>query len=119
MGALLFDENVPRPLVAALRSLGHDVETVFSLGLKSASDRRIYAVAQDLRRAVVTADLDFANLRDFPLTRHSGIVVLRFKGMFPHEHVERALSAFVEEIPEDLTGCLVIVDRIKTRIRRA
>ena len=39
---ILLDENLPEALVAALTSLGHQVDSVNSLGLKGLDDSTLY-----------------------------------------------------------------------------
>jgi Domain of unknown function (DUF5615) len=59
------DENLPLRLAAGLTALGHEVHTVFDEDLLGARDERIWAVAQEEERFLVTQDLDFADLRRF------------------------------------------------------
>jgi hypothetical protein len=62
MASLYADENVPFPLVEALRALGHDVLTAFDDGRANQRipDPDVLARAVDLGRAVLTN-----NRRDF------------------------------------------------------
>ena len=43
---ILLDENLPEVLVVVLRQLGHQVDSVNSLGMKGADDSMLYLVAQ-------------------------------------------------------------------------
>ena len=43
---ILLDENLPEVLVVVLRQLGHQVDSVNSLGMKGAEDSTLYRVAQ-------------------------------------------------------------------------
>ena len=119
MSRFLLDENVSRLLAQPLRDNGHEVKLAVDIGLKSTPDSAVFQMAQDLNLTVVTADLDFASFINFPLTFHSGIVVLRLGRLPPRDQITRALTALLYEIPTDVKGCLMIVDSVKTRIRRA
>jgi hypothetical protein len=71
------DENFPRPVVKALRLLGHDVLTTQELGiaLVGSSDRAILKEAASQSRAVLTLDRKhFIRLHD-EMHTHMGIVV--------------------------------------------
>ena len=57
----LVDENLPEEVAEVLRGDGHDAITVFQRQLVSADDPVLGELAQAEGRAVVTADLDFAN----------------------------------------------------------
>ena len=71
------DENVPVELADLLRSNGHEVRTVPEEGLKGVGDARIADVCRWEQRALITFDLDFADVRSYPPEEHPGLVVLR------------------------------------------
>jgi predicted nuclease of predicted toxin-antitoxin system len=56
------DENLPRDACELLIRAGHDAISVGQQGLWGAEDARIYEVCQAERRALVTLDVDFANV---------------------------------------------------------
>lgn len=45
--------------------------------LQGASDSALFEVCRDERRALVTLDLGFADIRSYPPAEHSGVIVLR------------------------------------------
>jgi predicted nuclease of predicted toxin-antitoxin system len=106
---LLADENVPLPVVEALRSHGHDVVALTASSLGSgASDASILALARAEQRVVVTLDRrDFFRLhRQTP--EHGGIVACTFDPDFAGQakRIHEALS------PErDLRGLVLRVHR--------
>lgn len=73
MARLLADENFPLPVVQALRSAGHDVQTALDAGLLATPDPVILAAATADARAVLRQDRDYVHLhkRD---PAHAGIV---------------------------------------------
>jgi predicted nuclease of predicted toxin-antitoxin system len=70
-------------------------------------------------RVLVTGDLDFANTLTVPLGSHSGILVARLANEVPVATVNAViLGAITSLAAEDVTGCLVIVELTRVRIRR-
>jgi predicted nuclease of predicted toxin-antitoxin system len=55
----LVDENLPAAVATMLRALGHDVLDVAASTYRSAPDARIWQIAIDELRVLVTRDLDF------------------------------------------------------------
>lgn len=74
---LELDENLPQEVVEALEAAGHDAETVVGEGLGGADDPTVLGAAERESRALLTLDVDFANVVAYSPTGRSGIVVLR------------------------------------------
>jgi len=85
----LVDANLPRSTAAILRMLGHEVEFARDIGLAAAPDREIAARARGNAAALLTRDLDFANIREYPPEDYDGIIVLRLP-----DDLRRARSAW-------------------------
>lgn len=66
------DENLPTDLVAALRTLGHDVEDVHSERLSGRPDPEVWEAAQAEDRLLITQDIRFVDTRMLRLGEHSG-----------------------------------------------
>jgi len=60
---LKLDENQPRALLALFRDAGHEVDAAADEGLQGKSDAELLARCQTDQRALLTFDLDFADLR--------------------------------------------------------
>ena len=110
------DENLPPEVVARLRAAGHDATGVLEQRLGGESDPRICAVCRAEERALVTLDLDFADIRAHPPAEYPGLVVLRLK----RQNKARVLSALAaalklleSELPERM---LWIVEEGRIRI---
>lgn len=74
MARLYADEDIPRPLVERLRSLGHDMATVLELGKSQCPDRVVLEDATADARVVLTHNRrDFERLHRADPT-HAGIV---------------------------------------------
>ena len=72
-----FDENLPSDLGALLRADGHDAHSVLDEDLRGAADPSIAKVCQDEQRILITLDLDFAHIKNYPPQDYHGIIVLR------------------------------------------
>jgi predicted nuclease of predicted toxin-antitoxin system len=109
------DENLPESAADVLRRAGHDAETVRQEGLSGCRDADLYARAVAEGRALVTLDLDFADIRTYPPGSGPGVVVVRLRSQAVPS-ILGALTRFVSVIErEALQGHLWIVqdDRIR------
>ena len=73
------DENLPVEAAELLREAGHDAVTVLEQGMGGEPDPNVAAVCQRERRALVTLDTDFADIRTYPPAEHPGLIVLRLR----------------------------------------
>ena len=112
------DENAdPRwrePLVEA----GHDVSTATEQSLQGGEDLVLAEACRAERRCLVTLDVDFAQILDFPPQEYSGLIVLRhppptLAGM---RDLVRQLAVAVER--ESPLGRLWIVEPGRIRIHQ-
>ncbi|HEY3391575.1 MAG TPA: DUF5615 family PIN-like protein [Lacipirellulaceae bacterium] len=71
------DENLHDDVAALLADRGHDVHTVHTEGLQGCDDDALAVHCKNDGRALVTLDLDFADIRSYPPVGYEGIVVLR------------------------------------------
>lgn len=71
------DENLPREAAGQLTAAGHDAVTIHDQQLVGQSDPSVASVCQAEQRALVTLDLDFADIRAYPPEDFHGLVVLR------------------------------------------
>jgi predicted nuclease of predicted toxin-antitoxin system len=62
----LVDEDLPRSLNDLIRSFGHESVDVRTTGLRGARDHLIASYAREEGRCLVTGDLDFADIRNYP-----------------------------------------------------
>jgi len=111
------DENLPIDIAELLRQLGHDALSVREQGLAGVVDPAVAAVCQVEKRALVTLDLDFSDIRRYPPANFAGIIVLR-----PPVQLIPALARLMGQVTamlgvEKLDGCLWIVDDHRVRIR--
>ena len=92
---LKLDENLGARCLSILAGAGHDVETVPSQGLCSASDEALHAVCRAEGRVLVTMDLDFANPLRFVPSAGAGTAVIRLPGRASAADLERAVQVLV------------------------
>jgi predicted nuclease of predicted toxin-antitoxin system len=69
------DENLPRQAQALLRDAGHDAQTVHGERLVGHPDATILDVCLNEDRVLITLDLDFSDIREYPPSGHCGIWV--------------------------------------------
>ena len=113
------DENLQEDIAIALRSKGHDASTVHDQKMRGESDSRLGEVCRAEGRAIVSLDLDLANVRDYPPRDYPGLIVLRLTDQ-SRPYVLRIFNAVLDLLDcEELTGCLWIVEEHRVRIRRA
>ena len=80
-------------------------------------DIRVADVCQAEGRAVVTLDLDFADIRVYPPSNYAGIIVLR-PSVQTITNIRQLIEQVIALLPtEPLAGHLWIVDEGQIRIR--
>lgn len=111
------DENLPVGARDLLQQAGHEASTVADESLTGAADGDIAAVCRQEQRALVTLDLDFADIRAYPPADYEGIIVLRLRRQDKRmvlNVIERLLTPLQNE---PLVNRLWIVDERHLRIR--
>jgi predicted nuclease of predicted toxin-antitoxin system len=73
------DQNLPAEYASLLREAGFEADTVDDEGLAGADDSEISQRAHGNGQALVTLDLGFSNIRSYPPSAYSGIVIIRSK----------------------------------------
>ena len=111
------DEALPTEVALLLRSAGHEAETVYEEGMTGWDDPDVGHRCQEEKRALVTMDVGFANVRAYPPNRYAGLIVMRL-GRQDKAHV---LSVIRSVLPllgrEPLDGRLWIVEEGRVRVR--
>jgi predicted nuclease of predicted toxin-antitoxin system len=96
---------------------GHDTVTVIDEQLGGRPDGDVASLCQAEGRAVVTLDLDFADIRAYPPADYPGIIVLRLARL-DKRRVLSVMQRLVRVLDEEpLSGRLWIVDEASVRIR--
>jgi predicted nuclease of predicted toxin-antitoxin system len=111
------DENLPIELLNHLISLGHDVDTVLTEGLKGAADPDVVKAAFEADRILFTLDKGIANVKRYPGPAHAGVVLFR-----PSETGRGSVFLFIKErlkdlLEMDLKGRTTVVGSTGIRFR--
>lgn len=112
------DENLPARLGTILASLHHDVHNLAEENLNGASDRDVWAAAQQDARFFITQDLDFSDRRRFAPGTHHGILLVRMRSPDRQSLIRRAREVFEYEDVGSWAGCFVVVTNNKVRVVR-
>jgi len=115
----LIDANLPRAVIAALEKAGHQVEFARDVGLGAAPDEQIAARARESSAALITRDMDFADVRRYPPDQYFGIVVMRLPDTAVALEIVHVLERFLLDpgFLESLSGRLAIVEVDRVRFR--
>jgi predicted nuclease of predicted toxin-antitoxin system len=115
------DANMPRSTLALLASLGHEAEFARDSDLGNAPDSQIAAHAKKIGAALITRDVDFADIRHYPPADYQGIVVMRLSDDAVTQDIVNALERFLKqpELVRQLPGHLAILEHDRVRFRPA
>lgn len=117
----LIDADLPRASSEAVARHGHEATDVRDMGLGSAPDRDVAAYARANALCLLTGDLGFADIRNYPPDRYAGIVVLRLPKDATAKHILNLIEAMLcrPRLVERLSGRLAIVEPGRVRLRPA
>ena len=109
---------MPQDVIPDLAAVGHDVQTCAQEGIAGMGDPAIARHAAGESRILITFDLDFADIREYPPGSYPGIVVLRLNDP-DISSAQMALARLLATVDEgDFSGTLIIVGDQRIRIRR-
>jgi predicted nuclease of predicted toxin-antitoxin system len=115
----LLDENIPISTIELFKNKGHDVIHTRTQGLTGLPDDRIMEIANRDGLIIITRDLDFGNLLDYPINTHQGIIVLRLPDTYTAKQINKVLEAFLSDVSiAEIEKALVVIDPSRYRIRR-
>ncbi len=116
----LIDKDLPRSVGTLLRRYGHEVLDVRDIGLRGADDTKIAAYAQKQGLCLLTADLGFSDIRNYPPGEYPGLIVLRLPPKATATTVLIILESPVvqAEIVSQLKGKLAVIEAGRLRIRK-
>lgn len=105
----MLDESAHLGLVGHLGTLGHDVTVVGREYPPSLDDPAVLAIAQQEGRVLITNDRDFGELVFDRFRPHSGVILLRLKGLPLATQVAR-LDHVLADHADDLRRFLVVTE---------
>ena len=111
------DENLHPDAAEFLRRQGHDALTVWDESLRGMSDEYLARTCRSERRALLTFDLGFADIRAYPPEEYAGLIVLRL-GYQSRVHAMNLLPRVLQLLKtEPLIGKLWIIEENSVRVR--
>jgi predicted nuclease of predicted toxin-antitoxin system len=111
------DENLPIEVKELLQQANHDALTILEQQLGGHTDFNIASICQQERRALITLDVDFADIRAYPPDQFPGLVVLRLRRQ-DKLHVLEILTQLMHVfLDEPLDRHLWIVEEERIRVR--
>lgn len=114
----LIDMPVTSRAVSRLIAAGHQAVHAASIGLASARDAEILAVARAGRQIIVTADLDYPRLLAIHGAVAPGVILFR-GGSYTDDEMLRLLDrVLAQSNPLDLEHSITVVDRARVRRHR-
>ncbi|HAZ60014.1 MAG TPA: hypothetical protein DCY89_00410 [Gammaproteobacteria bacterium] len=111
------DENLPRNAHSLLVGAGHDVHSASEEGLGGGTDARLIGACLAEERILVTLDLDFADIQQYPPSSHHGVWVVRPATQSVANIVSVLRGALTLLAAEPTEGRLWIVEPGRVRIR--
>jgi predicted nuclease of predicted toxin-antitoxin system len=100
-----------------LLQAGHDAATVLEQHLGGSDDAQLAALCQLEGRILVTLDMDFSDIRNYPPTEFPGLVVLRLRQQ-DKPYVVDVFMRFMQVLDQEpIEGRLWIVEENRIRIR--
>src|SRR4051794_4183120 len=115
---ILVDQCVPRKFLRLLNDWGYQTYSVTEYIAANSSDQDVIALAQKLDAVLLTIDLDFANVIDYPPANYQGIIVARYE-----IHDEVLLTSTLKQMlttlyRDELRASLIIVEPKRYRVRK-
>lgn len=115
---ILLDHCVPRRYLRLLREWGYLTVLLTEHIAADSPDPDVIALAGELDAVLLTIDLDFSNILDYPPANYGGIVVLRY-AIEDEADLDVTLKSALDDLyREDLRRVLVIVTPGRYRVRK-
>jgi predicted nuclease of predicted toxin-antitoxin system len=111
------DENLPSDLAKLLKHSGHNVFTVNEQKMQGSKDDDLIKVCKNEKRALITLDTDFSDIRRYPPKEYYGIIVLRCANQSKANTLHLIGKILPKLKIEKVIGELWIVEDDKIRIR--
>ena len=111
------DENLPIDAASLIRSHGFDCLSVYDEELTGCPDSELIDVCREEKRILITLDIGFGDIRNYPPGENEGIIVMRLT----HQDKQQILAMITNILPRFTTMPLVrrlwIVEQDRIRIR--
>lgn len=114
---LILDADVPRSFLNNLKQEGFDVIDVRDLPSHPLKDKEIFNLACRDKRILITRDLDFSNILNYPPSKSWGIIVLRTH-LLSKEEMFNILKEALKQDKERIKGTLIIATKDRLRFHK-
>jgi predicted nuclease of predicted toxin-antitoxin system len=115
---ILLDQCVPNKFQRIIQLWGYQADLLSQHIAIESTDKAVIELAQKLDAVLLTIDLDFANILDYPPADYEGIVVMRYDIMDESDVLNSLKQALTDLYRDDLRHVLVIVEAHRYRIRK-
>jgi predicted nuclease of predicted toxin-antitoxin system len=116
----LIDENLPRAVGHLLCQYGHEAIDIRAIGLRGANDADIAAYARKQRLCLISGDIGFGDIRNYPPGEYFGLLILRLPAKATSVTILPLLKSFLmqSKIVDRLSGKLAVIELGRVRIRK-
>ncbi len=115
----LLDANIPLSSKDIFKKLNYETEHSREIGLGKASDEQIIKHAINNNQILITKDLEFGNIKKYPIKSHKGIILIRVPFYYTAKQINEVLSNFLNSLRgKEIRNSLIIVEVNKYRIRK-
>lgn len=113
------DANLPRSTIDCVTKRGHHVQFARDVGFATAPDSQIAQHVRQSGQALLTRDVDFSDIRQYPPEQYGGIVVMRLPDHYTAAEIVAVLDRFLAEpqFLDNLPGRLAVMDENRVRFR--
>jgi predicted nuclease of predicted toxin-antitoxin system len=112
---VLADENCERAMVNDLLKAGHDVITILDLS-PSIDDMKVFELAKDERRILLTNDRDFGVIAEHAHVRPPAVILLRLGSLSLRRRIDITLRVLAE-LGDGLENQFIVVEAHQVRTR--
>lgn len=110
MPKFVIDEDMRRSTGRVLKEQGYEVKDIRDHRLRGVDDKQFYPFTQEKQPVLITGDLGFSSIFDFPIGKHFGLVVPRFPNEMSTKELNRQLLERIRSLSEeDLRGFSIAV----------
>lgn len=111
------DENMPLEVKNIILEKGHDCESVYDENLNGKPDLLVACKCSEENRILITLDLDFANIIQYPMDKYPSRIILRPNRQSKH-HIIQFTGKFLEnKMIDNENRHIYIVEEDRVRIR--
>lgn len=115
---ILIDHCVPRRYLRLLTDWGYPADLMSNHIKPDSDDPAVIELAQALDAVLLTADLDFSSIMDYPPANYVGIIVIRYTPENETQLDAALQQALQDHFRENMRGTLFVITPGRYRLRR-